>query len=66
MTAPEKSGVEIRLQRFDLLADGGLGDVELFTGTGETQVPRCRLEYAKLVELRKMAGDSLSQRFSPA
>ena len=50
IAADEQPYAELVLEPADLMADRGLGDVELGGRTGEAQMPRCRVERAQSVE----------------
>ena len=49
----EQADAELFLQPADLMADGGLGDVQLAGGTGEAEVPGGRLERPQPVQRRQ-------------
>src|SRR6185437_15508992 len=49
----EQADSEFVLQPLDLMADRGLGDVQLACGLGEAQVPRGRLERPQAIERRQ-------------
>jgi hypothetical protein len=51
--AAKKLGTEIRFERLDLVADGGLRHAELGAGPGEASVARGRLEDVKRVQRRQ-------------
>jgi hypothetical protein len=48
--APKQGHAEVLLQRFDLMADRGLGDEKLFRGLGEGEVARRGLEGAQGIQ----------------
>src|SRR6185437_13742462 len=53
--AAEQPKAEPLLEKLHLMADGGLGDVELVGRAGEVEVPRRRLEGAQGVEWGQVA-----------
>jgi len=66
VTTAKERRFQMGFQGLDLLANSRLRNVEFLSRPRKAQVPRRGLEDAKLVEVRKRAGDTMSQRFSPA
>jgi hypothetical protein len=50
-TRRKERAAQFLLQQLDMLADGGLREVQLFAGAREAAAVDRRLEYAKLMEV---------------
>ena len=54
--ADKQLAIQMLLQRLNVLADGGMGDVQLYRGMRKTEVPGGRFEGAKRIKRKIAAG----------
>ncbi len=59
----EQHCAQIRLQLSNLLADSGLGDMQLVPRQGKTSVPGSGFEYAQAVQVGTSRGQAFSDNF---